>query len=61
MKDMLIKALVLGGGLAMVLTQAGAAWAVHYRAVFTTPPQKIPSDNSMDAPLLGNGDTLAAI
>ena len=61
MKEMLIKTLVLGGGLAMSLTPAGAAWAMDYRAVFTTPPQRIPSDNSVDAPLLGNGDTLAAL
>ena len=34
---------------------------MNHRAVFTTPPKKIPSDNSVDAPLLGNGDTLAAL
>jgi hypothetical protein len=38
-----------------------AARVMDYRAVFTAPPKKIPSDNSVDAPLLGNGDTLAAL
>ena len=37
------------------------AWAMDYRAVFTAPPRKIPSDCSVDAPLLGNGDTLVAL
>jgi alpha-L-fucosidase 2 len=60
-KDILIETLVLGCGLAMALTPAAAAWAMDYRAVFTAPPQRIPSDNSLDAPLLGNGDTLAAL
>ena len=61
MNDMLMEALVLGGGLALALMPAAEARAMDCRAVFTTPPQKIPSDNSVDAPLLGNGDTLAAI
>ena len=33
----------------------------QYRAVFTAPPKKIPSDCSVDAPLMGNGDTLVAL
>jgi len=37
------------------------AVVAKHKAVFTVPPQKIPSDNSVDAPLLGNGDTLAAL
>ncbi len=32
-----------------------------YQAVFTTPPRKIPSQCSTDAPLLGNGDLLVAV
>ena len=32
-----------------------------HQAVFTTPPVKIPSDCSVDAPLMGNGDTLVAL
>ena len=32
-----------------------------YQAVFTAPPKKLPSPCSTDAPLLGNGDLLAAL
>jgi hypothetical protein len=32
-----------------------------YKAVFTEPPHKCPSDCSIDAPLLGNGDVLVAM
>lgn len=32
-----------------------------YRTVFSTPPRNIPSDCAVDAPLMGNGDTLAAL
>ena len=45
----------------MALTPIAEMRAMDYRAVFTAPPQRIPSDNSVDAPLLGNGDTLAAL
>jgi hypothetical protein len=30
----------------------------RYRALFTKPPTNVPSDTSIDAPLMGNGDTL---
>jgi len=33
----------------------------RYKAEFTAPPQRIPTDRSVDAPLLGNGDTLVAL
>ena len=33
----------------------------RYRAEFTAPPKRIPTDRSVDAPLLGNGDTLVAL
>lgn len=33
----------------------------RYKAVFTVPPQRIPSDHVVDAPLLGNGDMLVAM
>ena len=61
MKDLLLKTVLLGGGLALSLTLAAEVRPMDYRAVFTAPPKKIPSDNSVDAPLLGNGDTLAAL
>ena len=32
-----------------------------YKAVFTDPPGRIPSDCAIDAPLMGNGDLLAAL
>ena len=32
-----------------------------YKAVFTAPPEHIPNDTSVDAPLLGNGDMAVAI
>lgn len=33
----------------------------RHRVVFTAPPARLPSNNSTDAPLLGNGDFLAAL
>ena len=33
----------------------------RYRAVFLAPPEKIPGDTSVDAPLLGNGDVGVAV
>lgn len=40
----------------------GAPVAVgQYKATFTAPPKRIPSNSSIDAPLLGNGDTLVAL
>ena len=33
----------------------------RYRAEFTVPPKKIPTNCSVDAPLLGNGDSLVAL
>ena len=39
----------------------GPARVGKYRAVFTTPPKQIPSRFAVDAPLLGNGDTLVAL
>ena len=33
----------------------------RHKAVFTQPPEKIPSDSAVDAPLMGNGDMLAAM
>jgi alpha-L-fucosidase 2 len=39
----------------------GVAIVQKYEAVFTTPPKKIPSKCSTDAPLLGNGDLLVAL
>jgi len=32
-----------------------------YKAIFSAPPQRIPSDCAIDAPLMGNGDLLVAI
>ena len=53
----------LAAALLALATGAPAAEmrVMNHRAVFTTPPKKIPSNNSVDAPLLGNGDTLAAL
>ncbi|MEO5716358.1 MAG: LamG-like jellyroll fold domain-containing protein [Luteolibacter sp.] len=39
---------------------AGPAIVANHRAIFSQPPARIPSNNSTDAPLLGNGDFLAA-
>ncbi len=50
-----------GPALAFALFSSLAAHGMDYRAVFTEPPRKIPSDSSVDAPLLGNGDLLAAL
>lgn len=33
----------------------------QHKAVFTTPPRKIPSSTAVDAPLMGNGDLLVAL
>ncbi|MCW1923842.1 hypothetical protein OKA05_14840 [Luteolibacter arcticus] len=33
----------------------------QYKAVFTSPPRKIPASTAVDAPLLGNGDLLVAL
>jgi len=43
--------------------EADAALAIvaRYKTTFTAPPKRIPSTNSVDAPLLGNGDTLVAL
>lgn len=38
----------------------GSTLVEKYQAVFTAPPEKLPSVCSTDAPLLGNGDLLAA-
>ena len=42
-------------------SQEGGAIAGKYRAVFTSPPNKLPSPCSTDAPLLGNGDLMVAL
>ena len=39
----------------------GVAIVAKHQAVFTAPPKKIPADCAVDAPLLGNGDLLAAL
>jgi len=40
---------------------AGATVVANYKTVFTQPPVNTPNRNCIDAPLLGNGDMLAAI
>lgn len=64
----LVRAFLCGAGMisAVVLESAAAepagyAIVSQYQAVFNAPPRKIPSDFAVDAPLLGNGDTLVTL
>ncbi len=61
MKDVAVLLMILISLFIVPASDASQSVISQYRAMWTSPPTKVPNNVSVDAPLLGNGDMLACV